>query len=557
MPICFKDFENTRLIQRNLRTDNKTAASIMAARLAAEYWERWQRGAAQAQAIFAPQSPRTMPTLIDLKIAAFEGGFEAVRSKLNTLYRSKGISDVGSHSGYVASLRTQLLRLIQTREDDAVRHWRTVADRAIAARNWDLEPDSEVYDEFLRMIGDAAIEALRVDIEERTNGTATHLNATVIDGAKAKAERCVAGEGILELFEKYAAQRLKEGRKRADTINQDRKVIQHFSTFLGGNRSLKSVQAAEVRNFRDTIGAIPASFRKRKENVGLTLQQAAVKAKKEGLEGLSLVTLNKYLSTISPLFDWGRQEGYVDHNPCDGLYYGAAKGKNARPPFEADQLNRFLQSPLFTGFAHDGDEHVPGDQHADDWRFWIPLICMFTGARLGEIAQLHVDDVVEEWGIWCIRIRHDENTGQTTKSGHSRYAALHSRLLAMGFLAFVERQRVRADHDGNGRLFPELQPDKRGQLSRTPSRFLRAYLGKIGIKEGGDGLGSHSFRHTLADQLRAADYLDNEIAVALGHNQKSVTGGYGRLRQGTVRKMKEMVEAARFPGVSFSHLVVS
>jgi len=557
VPTCFQPFENKRLIQRNLRTNDRAEARIAAQRLAADYWSRWQQGtAAIAAAVVQARSP-VEPTVIDLKIAAFEGGFDAVRTKLAALYRSKGIRDVAGHERYLVSLKSQLLRLIQTREDDALRHWKRVADRAIAARNWQLDPGSDLYAEFLRMIAEAAIDALRVDIDERTNGTATPASTIVVEGAKAKAERCIEGESILELFEKYAAQRLKEGRKRPDTINQDRKVIQHFSTFLGPDRSLKSVQAAEVRNFRDLIGAIPASYRKRKENVGLTLQQAAAKAKREGLEGLSLVTLNKYLSTISPVFDWARSEGYVDHNPCDGLYYSAVKGKNARPPFEPKELNRFLQSPLFTGFAADGEEHLPGSRKANDWRYWIPLVCMFTGARLGEVAQLRVDDVVEEWGIWCIRIRHDESTRQTTKSGQSRYAALHSGLLAIGFLAFVERQRKRADRDGNRSLFPDLKPDNRGQISRTPSKFLRSYLEKIGIKDGGDGRGSHSFRHTLADQLRAADYLDNQIAVALGHSVKTVTGGYGRLQQGTVRMMKDMIEAASFEGVRFDHLWVA
>ena len=49
--------------------------------------------------------------------------------------------------------------------------------------------------------------------------------------------------------------------------------------------------------------------------------------------------------------------------------------------------------------------------------------------------------------------------------------------------------------------------------------------------------------------------LDNEIAIVLGHSEKSVTGGYGRMRQGTVTKMKGMIEGATFPGVQFDHLI--
>jgi integrase len=110
---------------------------------------------------------------------------------------------------------------------------------------------------------------------------------------------------------------------------------------------------------------------------------------------------------------------------------------------------------------------------------------------------------------------------------------------------------MRTNRDGDARLFPELQPNARGQISWTPSRFWRTYLIRVGIKNGGDGFGSHSFRHGLADQLRVAGYLDDEIEVALGHNQVTVTAGYGQVRQGTVARLSVMIEAVTFPGIDF------
>ena len=75
------------------------------------------------------------------------------------------------------------------------------------------------------------------------------------------------------------------------------------------------------------------------------------------------------------------------------------------------------------------------------------------------------------------------------------------------------------------------------------------------MKAGADGLGTHSFRHTLADELRKVDYLDEHIAIALGHAFKTVTSGYGRLKQGTVRMQFEMIQRAAFLGVEFDHLM--
>lgn len=106
------------------------------------------------------------------------------------------------------------------------------------------------------------------------------------------------GETILVLFERYAAQRLAEGRKRTDTVNQDRKVVELFVSFMGVDHSLLSIKPAEVREWRNAMAAIPPGFRRRKENLGLTISEAASKALAADLKGLNAKTINRYLSTI-------------------------------------------------------------------------------------------------------------------------------------------------------------------------------------------------------------------------------------------------------------------
>jgi integrase len=345
------------------------------------------------------------------------------------------------------------------------------------------------------------------------------------------------------MFVRYAAQRLAERRKRLDGVNQDRKVVESFAGFVGTARAVRSISPADVREWRDTVAALPPSYGKANAYAGLSMKEAAAKAKVTGARAISPTTVNKYLSTISPFLDWCVTNAYAERNPCEGLFYDIQKGKNPRPPFSEEQLRKIFSSPLFTGFLCDAKEHKPGEQRADDWRHWIPLISFFTGARIGEIAQVRVDDIRDEGGIPYILIRHDESTGQKTKSGHSRPAPIHTQLQALGFLGFVDRQRERTGRDGNRQLFPELKPNDRGQIGALPSRFWRDYLKRIGVKSGRDGFGAHSFRHTMADLLRQAGYLDDEIEVALGHNQKTVTAGYGKVRQGTVFRISSMLES--------------
>jgi integrase len=349
------------------------------------------------------------------------------------------------------------------------------------------------------------------------------------------------------LFARYAAQRASEKRKRADTLAQDEKVIEGFSAFVGTRRSVRSLMPSDVRDWRDTVAALPANYRKMNAYAGLPMRDAAAKAKTGGAKAISPTTVNRFMSAVSAFLSWCVTNAYADRNSCDGLFFDIPKGKNPRPPFTPEQLATIFNSPLFTGFLRDGKEHKPGSCTCDDWRKWIPLVCLYTGARIGEIAQLRIEDVQSENGIAYLLIRDDEATGQRTKSGYSRPAPIHSELQALGFLAFVERQRRRRAADGGLQLFAGLVPNERGQISWTPSRFWRDYLKKIGIKDGSDGYGAHSFRHTLADRLRLADYLDDEIEVALGHNQKTVTSGYGAVKQGTVARLSRMIETVSFP----------
>ncbi len=75
-------------------------------------------------------------------------------------------------------------------------------------------------------------------------------------------------------------------------------------------------------------------------------------------------------------------------------------------------------------------------------------------------------------------------------------------------------------------------------------------------KVGGDGLGAHSFRHTIVDWFREeAELFDTGIGVALGHTVKSVTSGYGQGQPGTVNRLRKMFELVQFDGVKLEHLM--
>jgi len=83
------------------------------------------------------------------------------------------------------------------------------------------------------------------------------------------------------------------------------------------------------------------------------------------------------------LFNWGKNQGFCSgDNPASGLKVKSSKrADEERDAFTAGDLKLIFS----------GDYSSLKDKRPD--RFFIPLILLHTGARVGEIAQLAVNDV--------------------------------------------------------------------------------------------------------------------------------------------------------------------
>lgn len=534
---------------RSLKT---TDLKIAEAR-AREYLAAWQRRNESLLAASAPSEiSKDVPTPSDFTSIAYDRVYQPVKKAL--IEKRKSVQNLGEFLSKrdvdIAAFSAKIL-------DGELSAFETTADKILSNEGITLNKHSQPYRDFVNAIASGTIDALSVTVRQlRGDLDAEPQSSAMRKAMKIHSSTATAGRSVMELFERYAVIQVESGQKRASGIAQDRMVIQHFAGFVGMNRSVDTIKADDVRDFRDLIARLPLGVGKRKEYLGLSLTQAVKHGEECGHAVMSARTRARYMSTVSPFFDWLRSERYIDHQPFDGLHQKIPKGRNRRPSYSSDQLNKILSSPLFCGFEANGKEHLVGSEQADDWRYWPPLICIFTGARITEIAQLNAADIRHEFGAWFFHIKVDEKAGQNTKSGESRIVPIHSQLIKLGVLDFAERQRKRAQRDGNAQIFPDLKATgESGLLGDRPGRFWGKYLKKIGIKSGADGFGTHSFRHTLSDRLRTAGFMDAQFGpLILGHSDKSVTSGYGRLQQGTAKMRSDMIEAVDFSDLDFSNL---
>lgn len=154
--------------------------------------------------------------------------------------------------------------------------------------------------------------------------------------------------------------------------------------------------------------------------------------------------------------------------------------------------------------------------------YWLPLLGLFTGARLNELCQLTTDDIGNHEGVDTISIL-DEEIGKRLKTTASRrIIPIHSQLIQLGFLKFVGA--------ASGRLFPELPENKArpGDFGKEPSRKFTDYRRRVGV--GTDKYNAdtgkwndrslkvfHSFRATLISALRKAGVPKDRRTRLAGH----------------------------------------
>jgi integrase len=321
---------------------------------------------------------------------------------------------------------------------------------------------------------------------------------------------------------------------------------------IAGDRPINTYRKEDARAFKSVLMRLPANSRKKPETRGLPARLAAEKAEQLGLEPMSATTVNKGLNRVGAFWNWA--EGHFDDLPT-GLMRGlkiktAVSPRDQRDAFALAQMQKLFNSPLFSGCRSERFCSEPGPHvMTETAKFWLPLLGLFTGARLNELCQLATADVREEAGIAYLDIT-NEGEGQSIKtSSGKRRIPIHSELIRIGFAAFVSlRKAERAE-----RLFPELRKDTSGYYSGDFSKFFSRYLERIGAKTAKTSF--HSFRHNFEDACRNGEVPPNIMDALQGHAERGMAGRYGDGRY-RMDLLKVNVERVRYPGLDLSAVAV-
>lgn len=217
----------------------------------------------------------------------------------------------------------------------------------------------------------------------------------------------------------------------------------------------------------------------------------------------------------------------IESDPCAGISIEVkGRGKDRRRAYTVDELKQVFSSDVYTKSSRPtGGQGLAA--------YWLPLLALYTGARLEELGQLRLKDIRKEiyqdndgneQATWTIRIVEDEADGLHVKNeGSERRIPIHSDLVTAGFIKFVE-QAVAEQYW----LFPQFVPNRYGVRTANWSKWYGRLLRKK-LKIVDRSVTFHSFRHTFKDQARNSNMpvdVNNEIT---GHETGDVANTYGGL----------------------------
>jgi len=294
-----------------------------------------------------------------------------------------------------------------------------------------------------------------------------------------------------------------------------------FTNFVGQDRKLSTITKDDVKDFRDALLNLPASFSQSKKFKGMTFKEAAA----EGTDGktLSAATVVKYFGGVKGFFYWCEDDGYTAFNPATKLKMPVKGNPNEdRDPFSFEQLGKIFQSSVYTGCKSAGRRKVPGNVMIRDGKFWVPLIGLLSGMRMSEIIQMRVSDIKEQDNVSYFNVTDDASFQSLKTKSSKRVVPVHPNLIRIGFLDHVARINIQQPDQ---RIFEEMKPSKKGSFSHNFSKAFSRYLIDIGAKT--EKTAFHSFRHNFTDALRIAEINDTRQDALLGHASQGVGAQYG------------------------------
>lgn len=296
-------------------------------------------------------------------------------------------------------------------------------------------------------------------------------------------------------------------------------TMESFAAHVGDQRLIASTAAPDVTHWvvhlKSTVGNVQST------------------AKKKG-------------NAIISLFSSAMRAGFYPKGDNPGKVVRFTKTEQAERS-ETHGWQAFTPGQLYTLFTPD---NLAKTREIHTRRAMV--IALYTGARVGELAQLRVDGFGEAEGQKYLTLKGDLKT-----KASKRRIPLHPDLIELGVWNWMEDQKRR----GFTRVFPTVKLDGKSGKGNAISKGCENLLKRLDIKPTIDKdlaetveldpiLGMHSFRDTIIQALQSAK-INIELRKAyVGHAaenaDKSDSHRVAYMRDWTPKEVADVFEGIEF-----------
>jgi integrase len=478
-------------VRCSLRTRDPSIAKVRQAQVAAHLEHHW-RSLRQKEAVSLTHKQAT--ALAGGLYHAWAGGEGKERTTAVVHTPSGFVVDAQTAEEEEAAFGVVVLRLKEAAErEDLEAPLGSIVDRLLRAKGiGEVDPQSRAI--LLTAFYKALVHAFELRQRNAAGDYSPDPNAERfpewrgLDARERSQARGSAGRvSFTGLVEEWWREAQATG-KKPSTYESYRNTLSRFAAFLEHDDA-RRVTAEDVIGFKDH--RLASTYRGRRIS--------AKTVKDNDLAGLKTI------------FGWAVTNRRLPDNPAAGVTLKVGKRVKLRSKGFSEPEARAILTAALRYQAGRGEQ--PRTVSA---KRWVPWLCAYTGARVGEMAQLRKQDLRREGAHWVLSVTPEAGT---VKNNEARDLVLHPHLAALGFPKFVQ-----AATPGHLFLKPHVSGNVRGPLRGLKNRlaeFARSVVKDRNVAP------NHGWRHRFKTIGMEAG-IDHRVLDAIqGQSARSTAETYG------------------------------
>nr|DAM63286.1 MAG TPA: Integrase [Caudoviricetes sp.] len=221
----------------------------------------------------------------------------------------------------------------------------------------------------------------------------------------------------------------------------------------------------------------------------------------------------RIFKTIVSFFTWAMRQGNIDFNPFDGMKLDVEVESAKIIPFSFDELKTLFEGEGFLEWVS-----------YMGYRYWLPVIALYTGMRLSEIAQLEVKDVViDKNGKYFFNITTDSHVKghvKRVKNEHSiRVVPVSQKIIDLGFDGYLKTIKA----EKYSLLFPDIAIEEKTHYTASGYLSLAFSFYRRNTLQNDKDQTFHSLRHNVVTLLKQKKFALADIQEFVGHAHGNIT----------------------------------